>query len=189
MRPLTRSCFLLLPVGRLFLLALPFLLGTCLPSLLSPPFPPHAPALISLTLSKVRLSTTLTLSNLTIWYFGHTALFHFPFGKDSSAVLASMQQTQYAQVSPLKPPPFCKLFAGLGSINKSVTSLLILSEYRSILTSLLLLHLVEMEERTGWPFTSISGADPAGTVFSFFLFYQITMSPQTFVSPGERRGE
>ena len=34
------------------------------------------------------------------------------------------QQAQYAQVFLLKPAPFCKLFAGLGSTNKSVTSLL-----------------------------------------------------------------
>ena len=32
------------------------------------------------------------------------------------------QQPQYAQVSLLKPAPFCNLFAGLGSTNKSATS-------------------------------------------------------------------
>ena len=45
-RSLTRSCFLLLLFGRLFLLAFPHHLGTCLSSLWSPPFPLHAPALI-----------------------------------------------------------------------------------------------------------------------------------------------
>ena len=45
------------------------------------------------------------------------------------------QQAQYAQVSLLKPAPFCKLFAGLGSTNKSATSLL-LSDSRSVLTTL-----------------------------------------------------
>ena len=44
----TCSCFLLLLLGRLSLPALPFLLGTCLPSLWSPPFPPHTLALIPL---------------------------------------------------------------------------------------------------------------------------------------------
>ena len=34
------------------------------------------------------------------------------------------QQAQYVQVFPLKPVPFCKLFAGLGSTNKSAISLL-----------------------------------------------------------------
>ena len=33
-------------------------------------------------------------------------------------------QTQYAQVFPLKPAPFCTSFAGLGSTNKSAISLL-----------------------------------------------------------------
>ena len=32
-------------------------------------------------------------------------------------------QSQYVQVFPLKPAPFCKLFAGLGITNKSATSL------------------------------------------------------------------
>ena len=34
------------------------------------------------------------------------------------------QQAQYAQVFPLKPAPFCMLFSGLGSTNKSAISLL-----------------------------------------------------------------
>ena len=75
MRPLTCSCFLLLVLGRLFLLALPFLLGICLRSPWSPPFPLHALALILLSLAKVLLSPTLTLSPLMIWCFGQTALF------------------------------------------------------------------------------------------------------------------
>ena len=37
--------------------------------------------------------------------------------------LFPFRQAQYAQVSLLKPAPFCKLFAGLSSINKSATSL------------------------------------------------------------------
>ena len=49
------------------------LLEMCLPSLWSPPFL-HAPALIPLSLAKVRLSLTLIFS-LMIWYFGLTALF------------------------------------------------------------------------------------------------------------------
>ena len=38
--------------------------------------------------------------------------------------LSPFRQAQYAQVFPLKPAPFCTLFAGLGSTNKSAISLL-----------------------------------------------------------------
>ena len=38
--------------------------------------------------------------------------------------LFPFRQAQYAQVFPLKPAPFCTLFAGLGSTNKSAISLL-----------------------------------------------------------------
>ena len=46
-----RSCFLLLVLGRLFLLAFPFLFGICLRSRWSPLFPIHALALIPITLA------------------------------------------------------------------------------------------------------------------------------------------
>ena len=135
MRPLTRSCFLLLVLGRLFLLALPFLLGICLPSPWSPPFLLHAPSLIPPSLAKVRLSPTLTLSPLMIWCFGQTALFLFLLVRAALAFLPTalsvalrplfpFRQAQYAQVFPLKPAPFCTLFAGLGSTNKFAISLL-----------------------------------------------------------------
>ena len=48
----------------------------------------------------------------------------------------SFQQAQHAQVFPLKPAPFCKLFAGLGSTNKSATSLLLQSDSCSVLSSI-----------------------------------------------------
>ena len=51
-------------------------------------------------------------------------------------LLFPFQQTQYAQVFPLKPAAFCKLFAGLFSTNKSATSLL-LSDSHSFLSSIL----------------------------------------------------
>ena len=133
MRPLTRSCFLLVVLGRLFLLVLPFLLGICLSSRCSPPFPLHALALIPPSLTKVRLSPTLILSHLMIWCFGQTAL--FLLAKAAPAFLPtalsvaprplfSFRQAQYVQVFPLKPAPFCTLCAGLGSTNKPVISLL-----------------------------------------------------------------
>ena len=146
MHPLTRSCFLLLVLGRLFLLALPFLLVICLPSRWSSPFPLHAPALILLSLAKVRLLPTLTLSSVMIWYSGPTALFLFLLARAALAYLPTAfsvvlrplfpsQQVWFVQVFPMKPAPFCTLFAGLGSTNKSATSLLLLSDYRSVLAT------------------------------------------------------
>ena len=87
MRPLTRPCFLLLVLGRLLLLALPVLLGICPRSRSSPPFPLHALALIPLTLAKVWLSPTLTLSPLMIWYSGQTALFLLLLARAAPAFL------------------------------------------------------------------------------------------------------
>ena len=153
MRPLTRSCFLLLVLGRLFLLGLLFLLGIFLRSRWSPPFPLLALALIPLFLAKVRLLPTLTLfpHDLVLWTNGSVPL---PFGKDGSGVLAncslcgteatlSFRQAQYVPVFPLKPAPFCRLFAGLGSTNKSAT-FLFFSYYLTLVLSSLprpLLHL------------------------------------------------
>ena len=175
MRPLTRSCFLLLVLGRLFLLALPFLLGISLRSRWSPPFPLHALALTSFFLAKMRLSPILTLSPLMIWCFGQTALFLFLLAGAAPAFLPTalsvalrplfpFRQPQYAQVFPLKPAPFCTLFAGLGSTNKSAIPFLFSSIF---------------------PLISNSVADLAGTVLSL-LFYLTTMGPRTLVSPGER---
>ena len=146
MRLLIRSCFLLPLLGRLFLLALPVLLGICLPSRWSPPFPLHTSALIPLFFAKVRLSPTLILSPLMIWYFGQTALFLFVLVRAAPAYLPTalsvalrllflFRQAQHAQVIPLKPAPFCTLFAGLGSTNKSVISLLF-SYYLTLVLSL-----------------------------------------------------
>ena len=178
------SCFLQLPLERLFLLALSILLGTCLPSLWSPLFPLHGPALILLSRQDAALAhlDSLPPYDLVLWTNGSVS---FPFSKGGSGVPANcflalrplfpLQQTQYAQVFPLKPVPFCKLFAGLSSTNKSATFLLLLSESRSILFSI-------------FPFTAISLADLARTVFSLLLYYQATMGPRILVSPQERRG-
>ena len=135
MRPLTRPCFLLLVLEKLILLALSLFLGICLRSLWSPLFPPHARALIPLSLAKVQLLPTLTLSPFMIWYSGQTALFLFLLAKAAPMFLPTalsvalrppflFRQAQYVQVFPLKPAPFCTLFAGLGSTNKSAISLL-----------------------------------------------------------------
>ena len=103
-------------------------------SLCSLPFPLHALALILLFLAKVPVLPTLTLSHLMIWYFGQMARFLFLLAKAALAYLPTalfvalkplfpFQQTQYVQVFPLEPAPFWKLFAGLGSTNKSAISL------------------------------------------------------------------
>ena len=81
------------------------------------------------------LSPTLTLSLLMIWCFGQTALFLFLLVRAASAFLPTalsvalrpvfpFRQAQYAPIFPLKSVPFCTLFAGLGSTNKSAISLL-----------------------------------------------------------------
>ena len=83
LRPLTRSCFLLHLLGRLFLLAFLFLRGICLSWPWIPPFPLHAPALIP------SLTPTLTLSpphNLVLWTDGSVP---FPFGNSGSGALAN----------------------------------------------------------------------------------------------------
>ena len=96
---------------------------------------------------KVRLSPTLTLSPLMIWYSEQTDLFLFLLAKAAPAYLPTalsmalrplfpFQQAHYVQVFPLNPAPSCKLFAGLGSINKSATSLLLLSDSRCVLATL-----------------------------------------------------
>ena len=70
----------------------------------------------------------------------------FPFDNGGPGVFANcslcgteatlfFRQAQYAQVFLLKPAPFCTLFAGLGSINKSATFLLFSSYLILILSS------------------------------------------------------
>ena len=70
-----------------------------------------------------------------IWYSGLTALFLFLLTRAAPVYLPTAQsvalrplfpfwQAQYAQVFPLKLVPFCTLFAGLGSTNKSAIFLL-----------------------------------------------------------------
>ena len=183
--------FFLLLLWRLFLFALPVLLEICLRSAWSSPIPLHALALIPLSPAQVQLSPTLTLSPLMIWCFGQTALFLFLLARAAPAFLPTaffvalrplfpFQQAQYAQVFPLKPAPFCTLFAGLGSTNKSAISFLFFSYLLSFCPRHPVLSCT-------FPVISNSVADLAGTVFSL-LFYQATLGPWTLVSPGKRHG-
>ena len=76
--PLARSCFLLLVLDRLFLLVLPFLLGICLRSGWSSPFPLHALALIRPFSREGAALAHLCSLSLMIWCFGRR-LYSFSF--------------------------------------------------------------------------------------------------------------
>ena len=91
--------------------------------------------------------------SLMIWLSGQTALFLLLLARTAPAFLPTalsvvlrplfpLRQTQFVQVSPLKPAPSCTLFAGLGSSNKSTISLLLSSYLILVLSSplCLLLH-------------------------------------------------
>ena len=131
-----------------------------------PPFPPRN--LPSFTV-KSALSTPCSRSDpplayhgaalahldslpLMIWCFEQTALFLFSLAKAALAYLPTalsvalrplflFRQALFAQVFPLKPGPFCKLFVGLGNTNKSVISLLLPHTLALSSPSCLLLYL------------------------------------------------
>ena len=149
MRLLTRSCFLLILVGRLFLLALPILLGTCFPLLWSPLFPLHASTPIPLSLAKVWLSLTLTLYlpyNLALWTDGSVP---FRFGKGGSGILTNCSLCGTEATLSFSAGPKCSSFSAeacaiLHALCWSrqhqqvchFSSLLLLSDSRSVLTTL-----------------------------------------------------
>ena len=149
-------------------------------SLRSSPFPPTL-----ILFSLARLSLTLTLSYLTIWCFRQTVLFLFFLTKAALTylptalftalrLLSPFRKAQYVQVFLLKLVLFCKLFSGLSSTSKSATSLLLLSDSRSVLGISYI-----------FPFTSIFLAE---TIFSLLLYYQAIMDSCTLVSPREQHG-
>ena len=81
-----------------------------------------------------------------IWYSGQTALFFFRLANAAPAFLPTalsvtlrplfpFRQAQYVQVFPLKPAPFCTLFASLGSTTKS-SIFLLFSYYLTLVRSL-----------------------------------------------------
>ena len=179
-------------LGRLFLLALPVLLGICLRSRSSPPFPLHALTLIPLFLAKVRLSPTLTLSPIMIWCFGQTALFLFLLARAAPAFLPTalsvalrplipFRQAQYVQVFPLKPAPFCMLFAGLGSTIKSAISLFFSYYLTLVLSSppCPLLHLSS--------YFKLCGRSGRNCLLSPPVLSDYNGSPNTYFSQGTMR--
>ena len=103
-----------------------------------------SPLALPLSRQGAALAHLDSLSPLMIWYSGLAALFllakvvpaYLPIAL--SVALRShflFQQIQYAQVFPLKPAPFCTLFAGLGSNNKPAISLLFSSYLTLVLYS------------------------------------------------------
>ena len=147
---------------------------------------PSAEEYSSLFLSFAAVFFTSLTQNalLTIWCSGQTALFLSLLAKTALAYLQTAlsvasrptffsQQAHYAHVFPLKPAPFCKLFAGLGSINKSAI-FLFFSYYLTLALS--------------YPSSFLLPQSLPETVFSLFQFYQTTMGPRTLVSSGRRRG-
>ena len=111
MRPLTRSCFVLLVLERLFLLPLPFLLGYCLTSLWSSPFPLYALALIlPLTRQGAALAhlDSLPPDDLVLCTDGSVP---FPFGKGSAGVLANCFLCGTAATLFFSAGPVCSSFS------------------------------------------------------------------------------
>ena len=127
-----------------------------------------------------------------VWYSGQTALFLFPLAKAALAYLPTalsvalrllfpFRQAQYVQVSLLKPAPFCKLFAGLGSTNKSVISLFFSSYLTLVLSSppCPLLHLSF--------YLKLSGRSGKNCLLSSSVLSGYNGSPDTRFSPGTMR--
>ena len=111
MRPLTRLCFLLLVLGRLLLLALPVLLGICLPSRSSPPFRLHALALIpphSRQGAALAHLYSLPPHDLVLWTDGSVP---FPFGKGGSGVLANCSLCGTEATLSFSAGPVCSSFS------------------------------------------------------------------------------
>ena len=111
----------------------------------SPPLPLHALALIPLSHQGAALAhlDSPPPHDLVLWTDGFVP---FPLGKGGSGVLANCslcgtEATLSFSAGPVclsfsaEAAPFCTLFAGLGSTNKSAISLL-LSDSRSVLATL-----------------------------------------------------
>ena len=149
MRPLTRPCFLLLVLGRLFLLALPVLLGIFLRSRWSPPFPTPCfrsdPPLSCQGAALAHLDS-LPPHDLVLWTDGSVP---FPFGKGGSGVLANCSLCGTEVTVSFSTGPVCSSFSSeacaiLHALCWSrqhhkvchFSSLLLLSDSRSVLATL-----------------------------------------------------
>ena len=125
---------------------------------------------------------SLSPHDLVLWTDGSV-----PFGKGGSGVLANCSLCGTEATLSFSVGPVCSSFSAeacaiLHALCWSrhhqqachFSSLLLLSDSRSVLSSI-------------FPLISNSVADLAGTVFSL-ISYQGTMGPRTLVSPGERCG-
>ena len=132
-----------------------------------------------------------SLFRLMIWCFEQTALFLFLLARAAPAYLPTalsvalwplvpFEQAQYAQVFPLKPAPFCTLFAGIGSSNKSTTSVLFFS-YLTLAMSSPPRPLIHFSL-----YRNLSSRSGRNCLLS--PVPSATIGPRTLVSPGERRG-
>ena len=130
---------------------------------------------------------------LIIWCSGPMAMFLFLLARAAPAYLPTalsvalypffpFRQAQYAQVFSLKPAPFCTLFDGLGSTNKSAISLLF-SYYLTLVLSSPLCPLLHLSSHL-----KLCGRSGRNCLLSLLLLYQATMGARTLVSPVERRG-
>ena len=127
---------------------------------------------------------------LMIWCFEQTALFLFFLVRAALAFLPTalsvalrplfpFWQAQCAQLFPLKPAPFCTLFAGLGSTNKFAIFLLILSDSRSVLAALSSSPSFLLSETLWQIWQELS---------TLVLFYEAAMGARTLISTAKRRG-
>ena len=135
MRPLTRSCFLLPVLGRLFLLALPLLFGIFLRL---PWSPLHALALILPFLAHL---DSLPPHDLVLWTDGS-----FPFGKSGSGVLAKCSLCGTEATLSFSAGPVCFSFSAEACAilhalcwsrqHQQVYHFFLLSDSRSVLSSM-----------------------------------------------------
>ena len=112
MCPLTCSYFLLLPLEKLSLFALPFLHGICLPSLLSPPFLLRVPTLTCQGVALSRLDCPPPYY-LVFWTNGSVP---FPFGKGSFGILANCSLCGTEATLSFSAGPVCSSFSAKACI-------------------------------------------------------------------------
>ena len=164
MRPLTCSCFLLPLLGRLFLLALPFLLGICLPSPWSQPFPLHALAFVLLSLAHL---DSLPPHDLILWTDGSVP---FSFGKGGCGVLANYSLCSTEATLSFSAGQVCSSFS---------------AETCAIQHALCW----SRQHQQVCHFSSLLLLSDSRFVLFLLLFYQTTMGPRTLVSPGKAADE
>ena len=110
MRPLTRSCFVLLVLERLFLPALTFLHGICPRSLWSPLFPPCSRSDPPHSCQGVALThlDSLPPHDLVLWTDGSVP---FSFGKSGSSILANCSLCGTEATLSVSAGPVCSSFS------------------------------------------------------------------------------